>query len=287
VYRVLRPLWNPWITDSDVKLVGESDPITKKILAIRGERTAGIPSRYHDLLFAGMLAEEPHIYVPYVPLRLWIEVSYTRQGETNRWQARAHQQDLFRGSKAKGVGSYTTARREGEPEGSEKHATVGVLLEIGAEFDDPRVLNDPNVSRALKRQAAIEADEMFKSRHPDAEIEYVDDDERQAAAMRWSYEPMTSSNADALFIGGPYDGMEIGVAKINGFCQISPVGTKNGIRLLVQMPPRKDWERVLKGEITKEGPFEVLYSYERKFVLGSLEFHYCTEDGISKAMADH
>ena len=35
VYRVLRSLGNPWVTDSDISLVGQDDPITRDVLAIK------------------------------------------------------------------------------------------------------------------------------------------------------------------------------------------------------------------------------------------------------------
>ena len=43
---------------------------------------------------------------------------------------------------------------------------------------------------------------------------------------------------------------------------------------------------VLKGEMAKEGQFETLYCYERRFISGGAEFHYCSGDEISRALAD-
>lgn len=77
--------------------------------------------------------------------------------------------------------SYSTARSEGEQEGTERFATVAVLLDVGPRFDDRRSLNDPNVRRVMRQQAAIVADGMFKSYHPDAEVEHDEDEEGGAA----------------------------------------------------------------------------------------------------------
>ena len=286
VYGVLRAMPEAWISASEVKLVGKSNPITKDILTIRGERTANVPTRYHGSFLGGIGVEDVYIYPPYDPLRLWFSVSYTRQGDTNNWQARTKQGDLFRDTKATGAVAYSTARWEGEPEGAEKQATVAVLLEVGPQFDDPKILEDPNVQRVTRREAATIADEMFKHHHPGAVIEHVDDEERHKSVLRRAQEAAASPKADALFIGCPYDGMSISVDKVNSFCHITPISTRRGIRLFVLLPPLKDWDRLMKGEITKEGPFEVLYPYERKFVQGGAEFHYCAGDEISKALAD-
>jgi hypothetical protein len=72
--------------------------------------------------------------------------------------------------------SYSTVRWDG----TESFATVSVLLEVGPQFDDRRSLDDPNVRRLMRRQAAITADEMFKSYHRDAEIEHYEDEEPAA-----------------------------------------------------------------------------------------------------------
>jgi hypothetical protein len=129
---------------------------------------------------------------------------------------------------------------------------VLVLLEIGPQFDDERLLKNPGVLRAMKWQAAIIADEMFKSHHPDAVIEHVDDEVRREAALRGSAESAARLRGDAPLVGGPYDGMRINIEQINKFGHLTPVSTKRGIRLFVLLPSREDWERLLKGEIPME-----------------------------------
>lgn len=286
VFGILRSMPEAWISTSEVKLIGKSNPITKDLLAIRGERTGFIPAWYHGPLLGGIGVEEVYIYPVSTPLRLSFMVSYTRQGDTNNWQARTKSGELLRGIKARGAVGYSTAGWGSEREGSEIHATVAVFLEISPQFDDAKVLDDPSVRRLMKRQAATIADEMFRHHHPVAVIEYVDDEERFEAALRKRQETVFPPKTEAIFIGGPYDTMKINVDNVNKFCHITPISTKRGIRLFVLLPPREEWDRLLKGEITKEGPFDILYPYERKFAPSGPEFHYCTGDEISKAMAD-
>ncbi len=271
---------------SEVKLIGKANAITKDILAIRGEEVPHASTRFLGSLIGGLGIEEAYIYPPYEPLRLSFTLSYTRKGETNHWEARTKQGDLYRAVRAKGAVAYTTARRESESDGTEKHATVSVFLEIGPQFDDPRVLKDPGVLREMKWQAGIVGDEMFKSHHSGAVIEHLDDEERRDAARRRASEAATRVGANAQFVGGPYDGMRIGVDQVNSLCHITPISTKRGIRLFVLLPPREDWNRLLKGEVTKEGPFDVLHPYERKFIPGGAEFQYSPGEVITEALAD-
>ena len=71
---------------------------------------------------------------------------------------------------------YLTAHWRGDHERNERFATVPVLLDVGPQFDDRRSLDDPNVRRVMRPQAATVADEMFGSHHPDAEIEHDEEE---------------------------------------------------------------------------------------------------------------
>jgi hypothetical protein len=286
VYNVLRSMAGTCISTSDVKLIGKRNPITKDILGFPSQLTDNYFSRYPDRLLGGIGVEEVYIYPQYEYLRQAYTISYARQDRTNRWHATTVPGELYRNTKAKGAVGYSCARYEGEKPGDEIHGTVAVLLEIGPEFDDQRILNDPNVQRAMRSQAQVAADEMFKAYHPDAVIEHVDDPATQAAAMWRAQARQDKVRSVALFEGGPYDGMKININQINKYCNITPIATKRGLRLFVVLPPLQDWERVVKGEIAKEGPFDVFHCYERKLVPGGAEFHYCSGETISEALSE-
>jgi hypothetical protein len=287
IYGVLRAeMPDASFSTSEVKLIGKAHPITRDILATRGDRVPNAPIRFGGSMLGGLGIEEAYIYTSYVPLRHSFTVSYTRKGDTNQWDALTKQGELYRDVRAKGAVGYTTASWEGEKEGSEKHARVLVLLEIGPQFDDARLLSNPGVLRAMKWQAEIIADETFNSHHPGAVIEHIDDEARHHAKLRTVAEAATQMRGNAPFVGGPYDGMRITTEQINKFGHLTPVSTKRGIRLFVLLPPPEDWERLQKGEITIQNRVGILHPYERKFASGGAEFHFSTGQTLSEALAD-
>jgi hypothetical protein len=87
---------------------------------------------------------------------------------------------VYKGVKAKGAVGYTTGTWEGEGEGDESIAIVTVLVECDQTECDPhghvRATAWPIMIAIAKKMA----DTMFKTRHPDAIIEYVDGDD-------WAY----------------------------------------------------------------------------------------------------
>jgi hypothetical protein len=138
VYRVLRSLENPWVTDSDISLVGQDEPITRDALEIIRRYPARLPTRSRRSQLGNLAVEESYIYPPMeyqgkAP-RLSFTVSYLRRGSTNEWNAKTTRSELIKGTKAKGAVGYSTTHWEGETSADVKHATVLVLLEI-----DPRI----------------------------------------------------------------------------------------------------------------------------------------------------
>jgi hypothetical protein len=183
---VLRSMPGAYITTSDVSLIGVSHPLATDIRKVLGEPTASLPVRYRGSFLGGMGVNGVYIYAPCDPLRLAFTVAYSRLGDTNHWLARTERGDLVRGTQAGGAVGYLTAHWRGDHEGNERFATVPVLLDVGPQFDDRRSLDDPNVRRMMRSQAATVADEMFRSHHPDAEIEH--DEEEQSAEIQWVQE---------------------------------------------------------------------------------------------------
>lgn len=108
-----------------------------------------------------------------VPLRQSFQVRYNRQGNTNAWLASTVNEGLLRGVKAKGAVSYTSGVWEGESVTDQKHATVGVLLDIDAQCSEASVNGDPVIRRELAERARQVADEVFMSRHPRAHVQHV------------------------------------------------------------------------------------------------------------------
>jgi hypothetical protein len=64
VYRVLRSLDNVWITDSDIRLVGEKHPITAELLDILQRYPGKSPTRSRRTSLGGLPTEEVYVYPP-------------------------------------------------------------------------------------------------------------------------------------------------------------------------------------------------------------------------------
>jgi hypothetical protein len=62
VYGCLRSLENLWISDSDVKLVGENHPVTRDILDIMRQYPGRVPPRSRRPFLGGVAIEEAYIY---------------------------------------------------------------------------------------------------------------------------------------------------------------------------------------------------------------------------------
>ena len=174
VYRVLRTLRNPWVTDSDIRLVGEGDPITKEILDIKKRFPVRLPTRSRRPQLGNLAVEETYVY-PVTehekkPPRLSFTIDYTRKGETNECKAKTKKDEVIRGAEAKGAVGYSTAYWGREILADVRHAVVLVLLEIDAKFEKSDIEDDPDLIRALTKQANLMADELFKKHHPDAVI---------------------------------------------------------------------------------------------------------------------
>ncbi len=89
----------------------------------------------------------------------------------------------------------------------------------------------------------------------------------------------------AKFVGGPYDGMDIGHELINKHATVMPVTAGRQNRLFVLMPPRAEWERICRGELTKDQAGAPLHAYERVFVSGGAEFHDASDGRLDEATA--
>jgi len=178
VYRVFKSAPYEWDLLSEMKLTGKDNPITRDVLEIRNRFANRMATRSRRPQLGNLAIDEVYIYPPSEAEKLWprqfFEVTYYRQGDTNTWRAVTKRSKLYRGMKAKGVVAYSTARWEGQKEGSEKFATVSVLLEVDPRFDEANVFIHPNVWEVMTHQARTMADEAFKTHHPDAVIEHGD-----------------------------------------------------------------------------------------------------------------
>ncbi len=174
VYRVLGSLGNLCVTDSDIKLVGRDDPITRDVLDIKRRFSVNLPTRTRRLRLGNLAVEETYVYptTEYEgkPLRQSFMVNYLRKGNTNEWRAKTTREEVIRGSQVKGAVGYSTAHWEGETSANVNRATVLVLVEIDPKFEKSEIEHDPKLLSTLTKQANLTADQMFRQHHPDAVI---------------------------------------------------------------------------------------------------------------------
>jgi hypothetical protein len=62
------------------------------------------------------------------------------------------------------------------------------------------------------------------------------------------------------FVGGPYDGVEIDPPTLYRHAPVQAVTGDVGSRYFVLLPPREDWERLVRGQVV---PSSTTYAYER------------------------
>ena len=115
VYRVLRSLGNLWVTDSDIKLVGQDDPITRDVIDIKKRFSVNLPTRSRRPQLGNVAVEETYIYpateYEEKPLRQSFTVNYLRKANTNEWKAKTTREEVIRGTHAKASGrNYFTCR---------------------------------------------------------------------------------------------------------------------------------------------------------------------------------
>ena len=174
-YRVLGTLDTPWITASQLKLVRSDDPIVADVQETQHLLTAAFPAISHRPQLGDLSTQEVYIYPDVEPdkvlLRQEFSVTYVRQENTNIWNATTRQVGFHRGVRAKGAVSHTTAFYEGEKPEDQRFAIVSVLVEIDPRFDDRAFLERPDTRRMLADQARRMADELFRSKHPEAIIQ--------------------------------------------------------------------------------------------------------------------
>ena len=90
----------------------------------------------------------------------------------------------------------------------------------------------------------------------------------------------------AEFYRGPYDGLVLNVEQVKKYCNMVDVKRGDEERVFAMMPPLMDWERVICGQLDKNGPFAKLYPYELRLRDAGAAFLFCGADEFEEAMED-
>jgi hypothetical protein len=67
---------------------------------------------------------------------------------------------------------------------------------------------------------------------------------------------------EAEFYRGPHDGLVLDIDDIKRFCHLVKTESHDEERLFAMRPALWEWDRVTRGDLDKDGPFDTLYPYE-------------------------
>jgi hypothetical protein len=70
VLRVLRSLGPAWLTDSDIKLLGEKQPFGRDLIQLMRGFSGRVPARLHQMFLGNMAIEEVYVYPPSRPMEI-------------------------------------------------------------------------------------------------------------------------------------------------------------------------------------------------------------------------
>jgi hypothetical protein len=92
------------------------------------------------------------------------------------------------------------------------------------------------------------------------------------------------SGASAEFFRGPHDGLVLDFDEIKRFCHLVRMQSEDEERLFAMMPALLEWDRVIRGEVDKDGPFDRLYPYELERRGAGAAFLFRRHDEFAQAV---
>jgi hypothetical protein len=88
----------------------------------------------------------------------------------------------------------------------------------------------------------------------------------------------------AEFYRGPHDGLVLTIDEIRHYCHLVKMQGDHEERLFAMMPAPWEWDRVLRGDRDKDGPFDTLYPYELEQREDSAAFLFRRHDEFNEAV---
>jgi len=171
IYTALDEISNLSVSPLDISLIDDKDPIARSAIELRDRRAAKTPTKYHGRRLGTLSIHEAYIYPRVeVPLRQSLLITYVRQGETSHWVATSQAKEFYRNLKSQGAVSYSMALWQGDKPEDPKFARIYVLVEVDPSLDERTIMTNPGLGIALAQQARSLADEMFRTKNPDAII---------------------------------------------------------------------------------------------------------------------
>ena len=174
IYTALDEISSSSVAPSDINLIDEKNPIAQSAIELRDRLHAKTPARIHDKNLGTLYVKEAYIYPRVeVPFRQSFLITYVRKGDTNHWEATTQEKELYRNLKPKGAVSYSAGLWHGDKLDDPKFAHIYVLVEVDPSDDARTIMWNPGIAAVLTQARSL-ADEMFKSKHPNAIINHSD-----------------------------------------------------------------------------------------------------------------
>lgn len=160
----------PWV---DTQMIDDQDALARDAIKIAERKGTKGPIRYRGTRLGDLGLSRAYIYPrTQVPASQAFIITYKKKEQINEWSASTRKAEYSRTPGPKGAVSYSTAQWLGDKEGEEKFAHVYVLVEVDPLLDDRTLASNPVILTTMAEQAREMADEMFKTKHPDARIEH-------------------------------------------------------------------------------------------------------------------
>jgi hypothetical protein len=87
----------------------------------------------------------------------------------------------------------------------------------------------------------------------------------------------------AEFYRGPHDGLVLDIDEIKRYCHLVKMRGDEE-RLFAMMPALWEWDRVVRGDLDKDGPFDTLYPYELERREDGAAFLFRRHDEFAEAV---
>lgn len=159
----------PWV---DVQMIDDREPIARDALKIADRKGTEAAIRYRGSRLGDLGRARAYIYPrPTTPVRQAFVVTYSLKDEKeHQWSATTRRAEFLRGISPKGAVTYSTAQWLGGTEN--RFAHVYVLVGFASAIDERAIVENPVLFNLLAGQARSMADEMFRTKHPDAVIHH-------------------------------------------------------------------------------------------------------------------
>ncbi len=168
-----------WISPTQIKLIDERNKIALDVVRFLNLFPGRRPNPLLLNSVGSISIDEFHLLYPDFETpwpRQAFEVIYRRNDADSRWTSEVQPRQIYSNIRFEGAVSYSSGLWNGDLNAeAENYASVTVMIAIDPKIVGTSIMDRPEFQSMLKEQVRKTADELFKSKHPEAEIVPVDD----------------------------------------------------------------------------------------------------------------